>query len=99
MKQYIIKRLLGGIVLGLIGPIIVLFGIHLFQFSQYSFYDFLENAYQIHVLSIFLSLAAILNLGTFMLLLHFNKDYIARGVIISTFLIGAAIVLLRFNYL
>jgi len=91
------KKLSLGFLIGLIGPLLVLLVIYLVKYNIFTFYEFIENAYKNYVLSIFLSLAVIINLATFWLLINRQSIYLARGVILATFAIGFLILLLKFE--
>jgi len=95
----IAKKVGLGFLMGITGPLMVLLVIYLSKYDLFTFYEFIENAYQNYVLSIFLSLAVVINLGTFWLLINRNRIYLARGVILATFVIGLFILLLKFDLL
>lgn len=85
-----------GILLGLLGPFLALMGFYVVKFSSIPFVEFLKTAFDKGMLSPLLSLCAIVNLGLFYLLLQTNRLYAARGVILSTIVIGFVIVMLKF---
>jgi hypothetical protein len=87
-----------GVLLGLLAPSI---GILIFYFVNYSLQDissFLELAVKEKMLSPLLSLCVVINLGVFYIFIHFEKYLTARGIILSTFSYGLAIVVLKFFY-
>ena len=81
---------------GIIGPSLVMFGFYLSNFRNEPFFEFLITAVTQGLLSPLLSLCALINLGSFYLFLQFNFLYSARGVILSTFIYGVIIILLKF---
>ncbi len=87
--------------IGFIGPFIIMVIIWIinkqkYSYPYYPFADFISLAYEGHTLGLFITLASIINLASFWILLQINREYIARGVIIATFIIGAIILLLKF---
>ena len=89
-------HLLTGILLGLAGPLILAFLFYISKFGNASLSTFLEAAAKEKLLSPLLSLCALVNLGSFYLFLNAEKYYIARGIILSTFIYGFVIVVLKF---
>lgn len=85
-----------GIFCGLLMPTI---GIIIFYYCNYStnmLSQFIELSIKQKLFSPLLSLCCALNLGIFYLFIHFEKYASARGVILSTFIYGFAIVVLKF---
>ena len=91
-----IKHILIGIVIGLVCPLVILFGIYIFNYSNYEVADYLVTSYETGLLAKKLSLGAILNLAVFMLFVNIKKELIARGVFISTILVGIFIVYIKY---
>lgn len=89
-------KLILGIALGLLGPLLALLGFYVVKFGTIPLMEFMETAIDKGMLSPLLSLCAIVNLGLFYLLLQTNRLYAARGVILSTIVIGFVIVVLKF---
>lgn len=87
-----------GIVLGLIGPILVLWLINLYQFPSLKFGVFLKTALYHGQLSSWLKIAVIFNLASFFLTLNNNLIKSARGVIASTFFYAGLIVYLMYAF-
>jgi hypothetical protein len=85
-----------GALAGITGPSLVMFIFYLTNFRSDPFLSFLSSAVSSGLLSPLLSLCALINLGSFYLFLQFNRLYSARGVILSTFIYGLIIVILKF---
>lgn len=69
----------------LIGLLTALLGgfLFLFFFTSYNLFADFNFILQSGILGKVLKLGALLNLGVFFILLKFNKDFMARGIIIS----------------
>lgn len=85
-----------GLLIGLLGPSIGILIFYYFNFSTSELHDFLNLSVKERLLSPLLSLCCVINLGLFYLFIQFDKYLSARGVILSTFLYGFIIVLLKF---
>lgn len=85
-----------GIVLGLIVPALTVFLIYKIRFNQYSLDEFIDVFIQRKVLSSLLSLCVIPNLLVFMIFIWLNHLYSARGVLLSTLIVGFFIVGIKF---
>lgn len=96
MKGGIFSQMIIGILIGLLCPLIILFGIYLYNYSNYEVWDYLVTSYETGLLAKKLSLGAILNLAAFLLFVNIKKELIARGVFISTILVGAFIVYIKY---
>ena len=87
-----------GVFLGLVAPSIGILIFYLFNYSLQNISSFLELAVKEKMLSPLLSLCVVINLGVFYLFINFEKYLTARGIILSTFTYGLAIVVLKFFY-
>ena len=85
-----------GVFAGLLGPCIGIYFFYMLNFSEFGLVTFLEESISNKLLSPLLSLSAIINLGIFYLLLHFDRLYEARGVILSTLICGLIIIMIKF---
>ncbi len=94
MNKY--DKLYIGIITGIIAPLIGVIIFYLINFSNETILNFLTESVKNKLLSPLLSLCAIINLGLFYLYLHFNYLYNARGVILSTLILGLVIVIIKF---
>ncbi len=85
-KQLILKDLILGFFIGLLTTIL---GCFLFL-KFYTQYEFLEGIYAIKhegYLGKLIALSAVLNILIFFILLKFNKEIIARGVVMATIIL------------
>lgn len=81
-----------GIVLGLLGPFVILFGIQLFKFPSMNFGLFLQSGWLSGSIAPFLQLATLFNLAPFFLFINSKRPVIAQGILLSTILWGLLIV-------
>jgi len=85
-----------GIILGILLPAITVFIAYKFRFDQYDMDGFFKMLMQKKVLSSLLSLCVIPNLLVFFIFIWLNYLYSARGVLLSTFVVGFIIVGAKF---
>jgi hypothetical protein len=85
-----------GFLIGLIGPSIGIMIFYYFNFRTSDLGHFLDISVKEKLLSPLLSLCCVINLGVFYLFIHFDKLLTSRGIILSTFLYGFIIVMLKF---
>ena len=91
------KKFLAGFMIGIVFPFLLgavifsLNGAHANGDSSFSLY-WLGITRGLYIFSPFIRLGCIINLGIFFLLLRFNQDRIARGVLIATMAWGAYVV-------
>lgn len=85
-----------GIILGLIVPVITVFLVYKIRFNQFNWEEFINLFVQRRALSSLLSLCVIPNLLVFMIFIWLNHLYSARGVLLSTFIVGIIIVGVKF---
>ena len=84
-----------GVLLGIISPIILFFFVIGFYF-EYDLILFINNQVNNINLPKIISLSLLINLVLFFVKLKFNKDEQSRGILLSTFLYGVVIVILKF---
>lgn len=94
MNERRFDTLLSGLIPGLVLPVLTLFGFWLIK-SDRAFVDFLEHFQKMKMLSKVVSLSAIPNLLLFFLFIWTNRNFSARGVIFSTFLLAFIMVILK----
>ena len=75
-----------GTVIGFVAPVIGSF-IFIESFTPYHFMDGISIFKAQQVLGKIITLGAILNIATFFLLLQFNRELMARGIILATILL------------
>ena len=85
-----------GLIIGLIVPLIVMFGFWKYQFGHTSLIGFYEVMVDSGNLPGLISIGLVGNLGAFFLFYRQKLDISARGVISATFLYGLVIVVLKF---
>ena len=91
MKSDLIK----GILLGIIAPIIACI-VYVVFINEETLENFINNFVTDRNLPAIISLSLLINLALFFLKLKFNKDEQSRGILLSTFLYGVVIVILKF---
>ena len=91
MKLDLIK----GILLGIIAPIIACI-VYVVFINEETLENFINNFVTDRNLPAIISLSLLINLALFFLKLKFNKDEQSRGILLSTFLYGVVIVILKF---
>ena len=91
MKSDLIK----GILLGIIAPIIACI-VSVVFINEETLENFINNFVTDRNLPAIISLSLLINLALFFLKLKFNKDEQSRGILVSTFLYGVVIVILKF---
>jgi hypothetical protein len=85
-----------GSFLGLMVPAITLLLVYKIRFSRYDLSEFFIVFMQNKFLSSLLSLCMIPNLLVFLIFIWLNYLYSARGVLLSTFIVGFIIVGIKF---
>jgi mannose/fructose/N-acetylgalactosamine-specific phosphotransferase system component IID len=85
-----------GTVLGLLVPAVAVFLAYKIRFGHYGFGEFVHVLTQNKILSSLLSLCVIPNLLVFLIFIWLNFLYSARGVLLSTFIVGFIIVGIKF---
>ena len=91
MKSDLIK----GVLLGIISPMILFVFVTVF-YLEYDLMSFIKNKVNNINLPKIISLSLLINLVLFFVKLKFNKDEQSRGILLSTFLYGVVIVILKF---
>tara|TARA_B110000444_G_C18553199_1_gene461251 strand:- start:300 stop:578 length:279 start_codon:yes stop_codon:yes gene_type:complete len=88
-------NLIKGCILGVFYPIILFIVVVVF-FRDYSLIDFINIQLTKSNLPSIISLSLLSNLAFFFIKLKMNKDEQSRGILISTFLYGFVIIILKF---
>ena len=89
MKADLIK----GVVIGIISPIILFVFVTVCYHDEYDLISLIKNKEKLPKI---ISLSLLINLALFFVKLKFNKDKQSRGILLSTFLYGVVIVILKF---
>jgi vacuolar-type H+-ATPase subunit I/STV1 len=91
-----LDKLWFGLLCGLLGPLLGMFIFYLLKFNDMPISGFLDVAKDPLVLSPMLSIGAfMINLGLFFLFLNRGWNQPARGVILSTFIYCAIVLILK----
>lgn len=85
-----------GVVLGILAPLITMYVYYLIHFSHINIPKFIAHLYKAQIQSSFLSLCVVSNLLVFFIFIWSEKYLSARGVLLSTFIYGGAVVYLKF---
>ncbi len=85
-----------GVVLGLLLPLLGVYLYYLIAPFHMSFSVFLANVFEMHLTSKVLSLGVLANLIGFLIVFSFKWDRFARGIILSTLIYAAIILVFRF---
>jgi hypothetical protein len=89
-------KLSTGLLLGLLLPALALLVYALFMRGDSEVFAFIREQQRIRLLSPLISLAALLNLGLFFLLIQGNRYQLVKGIIAATLLWALLIVYLKF---
>lgn len=90
------NNVLLGALLGLLAPAVTVFLSYKIRFGQYGLGEFFSVLVHNKILSSLLSLCVIPNLLVFLIFIWLNYLYSARGVLLSTFIVGFVIVGVKF---
>ncbi|MDQ3190994.1 MAG: hypothetical protein M3Q58_05320 [Bacteroidota bacterium] len=85
-----------GLLLGLIGPFLILLAFWGIKFNQLSFMEFIQVLIKNNVVVQLISLSVIINLFIFFLFIWTHRYYSARGVIMATFIYTIGVVIFKF---
>ena len=85
-----------GAILGLVVPVISIFLAWLIRFDYMDLMEFFNTMMARKMMSAIISLCAIPNLLVFLIFIWLNNLYSARGVLLSTFIVGFIMVIIKF---
>lgn len=85
-----------GAALGLVVPVITIFVAWRLRFDYMEMGEFFSTMMARKLLSSVISLCAIPNLLVFLIFIWLNNLYSARGVLLSTFIVGFIMVIIKF---
>ena len=94
MSRYDDVRL--GLAAGLIVPLITILVFYLVRFNHLSLVEFFSTMISRNILSSLLSLCVIPNLLVFFIFIWTNMLYLARGVLMATFVFAAVILIVKY---
>jgi hypothetical protein len=86
-----------GLITGLVCPPLAFAAFSRISFPEIEVYDQLNSYYHRNVLPHVISLSVIVNLALFFLLLKFNHDHAARGILGATFIFAFLVLILKFT--
>ncbi len=85
-----------GAILGLVVPVITIFIAWKIRFDYMDVSEFINTMMARKTMSAIISLCAIPNLLVFLIFIWLNYLYSARGVLLSTFIVGFIMVIIKF---
>ena len=95
-KSLFFNKIIYGLLVGFLSPIVFFLIYYIFRFEQYSFSEYLRILIESKKLVSALSLTVLPNLGPFMLFINSNRYSAGRGVLAATIIIGIVIFILKF---
>ena len=95
-KSLFFNKIIYGLLVGFLSPIVFFLIYYIFRFEQYSFPEYLRILIDSKKLVSVLSLTVLPNLGPFMLFINSNRYSAGRGVLAATIIIGIVIFILKF---
>ena len=84
-----------GIIVGLIGPLLVMLSFYLIKYSRFSIPEFVNLMFGAQIFTPLISLSVVINLLLFFLFYWTHRDYAARGVIFATMIYALLVVVLK----
>ncbi len=94
-KSLFFNKIIYGLLVGFISPVVFFMIYYIFRFEQYSFSEYVRILIESKKLVSVLSLTVLPNLGPFMLFINSNRYSSGRGVLAATIVIGIAIFILK----
>ena len=95
-KSLFFNKLIYGLLVGFISPVVFFLIYYIFRFEQYSFSEYLRILTESKKLANVLSLTVLPNIGPFMLFINSNRYSSGRGVLAATLILGIVIFILKF---
>ena len=96
MKKSLWNNRITGIFFGLLGPLVILFGLNVYSFPELSFIGFIKNCLALNTLAFWLKPALLINLAIFFLAMNSNKLRTGQGVVFATIAYGFLIIYLSY---
>ncbi|HEY3389393.1 MAG TPA: hypothetical protein VGK38_07475 [Prolixibacteraceae bacterium] len=94
-KSLFFNKIIYGLLVGFISPIVFFLIYYIFRFEQFSFSEYLRILVDSKKLVNVLSLTVLPNLGPFMLFINSNRYSSGRGVLAATIILGIVIFILK----
>ncbi len=85
-------NILSGVIIGLLAPFLFSIGFYFYNYSYTTYAVMIEHYYDVNEMAAIISLCLLTNLLAFFLLYWAKFEMTPRGVILATFIWGAAIV-------
>ena len=94
-KSLFFNKIIYGLLVGFISPVVFFLIYYIFRFEQYSFSEYIRILVESKKLVNVLSLTVLPNLGPFMLFINSNRYSSGRGVLAATIILGIVIFTLK----
>jgi len=94
-KALFFNKIIYGLLVGFISPVVFFLIYYIFRFEQYSFSEYIRILVESKKLVNVLSLTVLPNLGPFMLFINSNRYSSGRGVLAATIILGIVIFILK----
>jgi len=94
-KSLFFNKIIYGLLVGFISPVVFFLIYYIFRFEQYSFSEYIRILVESKKLVNVLSLTVLPNLGPFMLFINSNRYSSGRGVLAATIILGIVIFILK----
>jgi len=95
-KTLFFNKIIYGLLVGFISPIVFFLIYYIFRFEQFSFSEYIRILVESRKLVNVLSLTVLPNLGPFMLFINSNRYSSGRGVLAATIILGIVIFIMKF---
>lgn len=95
-KSLFLNKIVHGLIIGFISPVLFFLLYYIFRFGQYPFSDYLQFLIDSKKLVNVMSLTVLPNLAPFMLFINSNRYSSGRGVLAATIILGILIFILKF---
>ncbi|MFA9390413.1 MAG: hypothetical protein ACERKD_11415 [Prolixibacteraceae bacterium] len=95
-KQATLDKILIGLVLGILFPIITFYLYYLVKFDHLSFGEFIKGLHEYRLLFRIMSLCVLSNLPLFYLFIQFKYLNSSRGIVLACFIFAFAVMAYRF---
>ncbi|MDB4161987.1 hypothetical protein N9772_06450 [Bacteroidia bacterium] len=92
MKNLKWDTIVTGFLIGVICPIIILYGVNVFSFPKLSYSLFIRTGFETGSLSPFIKIAALFNLAPFFLFINMNRYRTCQGIVFATIFVGLFVV-------
>jgi hypothetical protein len=95
-KSLFFNKILYGVIIGVISPVLFFILYYFFRFGDYSFADYWNILIETKKIVNVMSLSVLPNLAPFLLFINSNRYSSGRGVLASTIFLGVLIFILKF---